>query len=135
MPYLFVSEGIPVFNNANHGFSGVQFYFIPVVIIEFGRIVISGFFPVHMDSFPVGEKISVPGGVMILEAKITLRIPHFMISELYKNIFESELCIIEAGVHMGLSVFISIEQAVLSVIFEIRFRYGIAFGHIYFFLL
>lgn len=38
---LFVSEGIPFFYYTNHGLSGIQLNFISIVIIEFGRIIVS----------------------------------------------------------------------------------------------
>ena len=38
---LFGSEGIPFFYHTNHGLSGIQLNFISIVIIEFGRIIVS----------------------------------------------------------------------------------------------
>ena len=36
-----VAKGISVFYNTNHGLSGIQLNFISIVIIEFGRIIVS----------------------------------------------------------------------------------------------
>ena len=85
-----------------------------------------------MDSLTVCEIISIPGGIVILEGQITLFISYFIISELDQDIFESQLCVVKSGIHMGLSVFKTIEQPVLFIILKIGFGDRITFGHIQF---
>ena len=53
-------------HNADHGLSGIQKDFISVIIKVFGGGVVAVFLPGDMNSFPVSEEPSVPGGVVTL---------------------------------------------------------------------
>lgn len=87
-------EGVPVFYDTDHRFTGIQFDFVSVVIIVSCRAVIGGFFPGNMDAPAVRKIPAVSCCIMALEGEITFLVTHFKVGILNQDIFEGQLFII-----------------------------------------
>ena len=101
--YTVSQEAVSILDDAYHGLTGIEFYLVTVVIIVFGRFVVSGLFPVYMDCFTVGDVVTVSGGIMYLKCQITLCITHLVIGTLNNDVLEGKL-FVGGTVYIGFSV-------------------------------
>ena len=79
-----------------------------------------------MDTFSVGEVITIPCSIMYLENQVTLCIPYFVVSELYEHIFECQLLIIIGSVHIGFPIHVAVIQTIAFIVAERSFGYRIS---------
>ena len=89
-------EGIAVLYNTYHGFAGIEFNLIAIVVIVSGSAVIAGLLPAHMDALSVGEEISISCSIVYLEDQIPFGISYFVVCKLDKNVFERQLLAVPA---------------------------------------
>ena len=89
---IFLSKGkaVRITNDEDHGFSGIEFDLITVIVEVLGRPKISNLLPGHVNSLSFREKPAVMRDVMALHGEIAIA-DLFLLDALYDHVAEGKL--------------------------------------------